>query len=284
MSNLSQKVATVNFKGDTLITLEKDGEHYVAIRPIVENMGLEWSTQKQKLDRTPKFGCVHMNTPTNGGTQKMLCIPIRKLNGWLFSINPQKVRADIRHIVEQYQEECFTVLHDYWNEGVAINPRLTSTDTLPLRNAVNMATGVLKLDYSTIYKMIHQRFGIAEIRDLNKEQIGQAVEYVHRLMLSGGQYDDQVLIYNEMWRKIGLIRQEENRKNLNNILDDLDRISQQVINLTKLNSVLYDVFVEPCRPKLTNEQHQIAQELAVEFLQNQRAMKTLNHSAYNKGL
>lgn len=123
MSNVSQNVATVKFYDDTLITLEKDGEHYVAVRPIVENMGLDWKSQSEKLNRNPKFGCVHMNTPTNGGTQKMLCIPVRKLNGWLFSINPEKVRADIRHIVEQYQEECFTVLHDYWHKGVAVNER-----------------------------------------------------------------------------------------------------------------------------------------------------------------
>lgn len=61
-------------------------------------------------------------------------------------------------------------------------PKLSSDDTLPLRNAVNMATGVLKLDYATIYKMVHQRFGIDEIKELSREQIGQAVEYVHRLM------------------------------------------------------------------------------------------------------
>lgn len=120
---MSQKLATVKFYDDVLITIEQDNIQYVAVRPIVENMGLEWSTQKQKLDRNPKFGCVHMNTPTNGGTQKMLCIPIHKLNGWLFSINPEKVRSDIRHIVEQYQEECFTVLHDYWHKGVAVNER-----------------------------------------------------------------------------------------------------------------------------------------------------------------
>lgn len=46
-----------------------------------------------------------------------------------------------------------------------------------------MATGVLRLDYATIYKMIHQRFGVDEIKDLTKEQVGQAVEYVHRLIL-----------------------------------------------------------------------------------------------------
>lgn len=61
-------------------------------------------------------------------------------------------------------------------------PKLSSDDTLPLRNAVNMATGVLKLDYATIYKMVHQRFGIDEIKELPKDEVGQAVEYVHRLM------------------------------------------------------------------------------------------------------
>lgn len=124
MSNVSQNVATVNFKGDTLITLEKDGEHYVAVRPIVENMGLEWSGQQKKLISTPKFSCVDIyTTGKDGKNYKMLCVPVRKLNGWLFSINPEKVRADIRHIVEQYQEECFTVLHDYWHKGVAVNER-----------------------------------------------------------------------------------------------------------------------------------------------------------------
>lgn len=61
-------------------------------------------------------------------------------------------------------------------------PKLSSDDTVPLRNAVSMATGVLRLDYATIYKMVHQRFGIGEIKELSKEQVGQAVEYVHGLM------------------------------------------------------------------------------------------------------
>lgn len=62
-------------------------------------------------------------------------------------------------------------------------PKLSSDDTLPLRNAVNMATGILKLDYATIYKMVHQRFGIDEIKELSKDEVGQAVEYVHSLMV-----------------------------------------------------------------------------------------------------
>lgn len=118
---MSNQVQAVKFYDDTLITLEKDGEHYVAVRPIVENMGLDWARQSTKL-KNPKFNCCHMPTVAQDGKiREVLCMPIKKLNGWLFSINPEKVRADIRHIVEQYQEECFTVLHDYWHKGVAVN-------------------------------------------------------------------------------------------------------------------------------------------------------------------
>ncbi|MCL1623813.1 KilA-N domain-containing protein [Moraxella sp. Tifton1] len=74
-------------------------------------------------------------------------------------------------------------------------PKLSSDDTLPLRNAVSMATGVLRLDYSTIYKMVYQRFGIDEIKELSKEQILQAVKYVHELMVkSKGGMDDRLSI------------------------------------------------------------------------------------------
>lgn len=74
-------------------------------------------------------------------------------------------------------------------------PKLSSDDTLPLRNAVNMATGVLKLDYATIYKMVHQRFGIDEIKELSREQIEQAVEYVHHLMIQSGQVVQDFELY-----------------------------------------------------------------------------------------
>ncbi|HAS8353861.1 TPA: hypothetical protein I7721_22630, partial [Vibrio vulnificus] len=61
--------------------------------------------------------------PSAGGLQEMLCIPLRKLNGWLFSINPNKVKASIRDKLIAYQEECFAALHDYWSKGVSVNPR-----------------------------------------------------------------------------------------------------------------------------------------------------------------
>lgn len=62
----------------------------------------------------------------------------------------------------------------------------TSTDArTPLRAAVSMLVGKRSLMYPDAYALVHQRFGVEHIDQLAPEQIGQAVEYVHRLVLEG---------------------------------------------------------------------------------------------------
>ena len=162
---------------------------HVAMKPIVENLGMSWSTQQTKLmKQISKFNCVHMNmVAADGKLRKLLCLPLKKLNGWLFSINPEKVRADIRDKLIQYQEECFTVLHDYWTKGKAENARKKTSvdDRTPLRDAVNMLVSKKHLMYPEAYAMIHQRFNVESIEELDSSQIPQAVEYIHRVVLEG---------------------------------------------------------------------------------------------------
>ena len=100
---------TISFYGSELITLKLDDVIYTAVKPIVEALGLSWGTQKRKLiEQQEKFSWVHMNsTGSDGKTYEMLCMPLKKLNGWLFSINPEKVRPDLKEKVIRYQEECF---------------------------------------------------------------------------------------------------------------------------------------------------------------------------------
>ncbi|WP_435931419.1 phage antirepressor N-terminal domain-containing protein [Moraxella bovoculi] len=194
---MTNQIQTVNFHNQSLLTLQKDGIAYVAMKPICENIGLDWKSQfaRIKRDEVLAQGMVIITTPTKGGLQEMLCLPIHYLNGWLFGVDTNRVKAEIRETLITYKKECYQALFDYWNNGVAVNHRLSSDDTLPLRNAVSMATGVLRLDYSTIYKMVHQRFGIDEIKELSKEQILQAVEYVHELMAkSKGGMNDRLSI------------------------------------------------------------------------------------------
>ena len=112
---------TAEFLGKEVTLVDNNGVAYVAMREIVEGIGLDWKVQHRKLtSHYQKFSGGHITTTGKDGKKyEMLCMPIKKLNGWLFSINPNKVRADLKERLENYQEECFLALWDYWTEGVA---------------------------------------------------------------------------------------------------------------------------------------------------------------------
>lgn len=60
---------------------------------------------------------------------------------------------------------------------------LTPEQTLPLRDAVNSLVTKAGIMYPEAYKMVHQRFNISHIKQLQPEQVVEAVEYVHKLTL-----------------------------------------------------------------------------------------------------
>lgn len=66
-----------------------------------------------------------------------------------------------------------------------VKPATTTDARSPLRAAVSMLVGKRSLMYPDAYALVHQRFGVEHIDQLAPEQIGQAVEYVHRLVLEG---------------------------------------------------------------------------------------------------
>ena len=115
--------ASVSFHENTLLTAEINGTEYAAMKPIVEGMGLDWRAQQAKIRASKRFDDIAIPLQTSGGIQEMVCIPIKKLNGWLFSVNSDKVKPEIREKVICYQEECFVVLYDYWHKGTAVNER-----------------------------------------------------------------------------------------------------------------------------------------------------------------
>lgn len=63
--------------------------------------------------------------------------------------------------------------------------KTTADDRTGLRNAVNMLVSKKGLIYSDAYHLIHQRFNVESIEDLTLEQLPQAVEYVHKIILEG---------------------------------------------------------------------------------------------------
>ena len=177
---------TISFNNQSLITVEQNGNHYVAMKPICENIGLTWEPQvlRIKRDEVLSQGMIVMIIPTNGGNQNMICLPIEYLNGWLFGIDINRCNPEIRDTLIKYKKECYQALHDYWFNGKA-ERKTTVDDRTGLRNAVNMLVSKKGLIYSDAYHLIHQRFNVESIEDLTLEQLPQAVEYVHRIVLEG---------------------------------------------------------------------------------------------------
>lgn len=74
--------------------------------------------------------------------------------------------------------------------------KATKDERKPLVQAVNMLVGETGAIYSNVWKMIHQRFDVGCVDELTGEQVYQAVEYVHGLILQHGKKPvDDVLLY-----------------------------------------------------------------------------------------
>lgn len=111
-------IVSVNFRGDELYGFENDDGTFVALKPMVEAMGLDWSAQYRRTMRDPILaeGIAVMATPFGrGGSQECVCLKIDRVNGWLFGISSPQIKDDaVREKVQLYQRECFQVLHDHF--------------------------------------------------------------------------------------------------------------------------------------------------------------------------
>lgn len=116
----------------------------------------------------------------------MICLALHKLAGWLHTISPNKVKAEIRDKVIQYQEECDDVLYEYWTTGeVKAKHKSTVQERNPLKNAVNLLVSKKGIMYPEAYSLVHQKFNVSGIDELTADQIPMAVEYVHKLVMEG---------------------------------------------------------------------------------------------------
>ena len=178
---------TISFNNQSLITVEQNGNHYVAMKPICENIGIQWESQYNRIRRDDVLNSVIFIMNMTGSDSKnyqMICLPIEYLNGWLFGIDINRCKPEIRDTLIKYKKECYQALYDYWFNGKA-ERKTTVDDRTGLRNAVNMLVSKKGLIYSDAYHLVHQRFNVESIEDLTLEQLPEAVEYVHKIILEG---------------------------------------------------------------------------------------------------
>lgn len=116
-----RSVRVVEFRGSKIETVEVDGQPHVALKPIVEGMGLSWQGQHDRIRRDAVLStCISVTRmQVSGQGRDVSTLPLKMLQGFLFGIDANRVRADIREAVIAYQRECYDALAAYWTEGIA---------------------------------------------------------------------------------------------------------------------------------------------------------------------
>lgn len=114
---MRNEIKTVKFYGSDIVTAERNGVYYAAMKPICEAIGVQWQAQYNRIMRHPvlKSTVSMMDTvAVDGKSREMLMLPIEYLNGWLFGIDVNRVNPEIKDKLIAYQRECFRVLDQYW--------------------------------------------------------------------------------------------------------------------------------------------------------------------------
>ena len=109
--------SNANINGITLQVVQNEREELVAVKPVCEILGVDFSAQRAKLKEHPVYGSTMVLSTTTGADGKereMVCLPLRFFPGWLFSINPNNVIEGARDQLIEYQLKCNDILYDYF--------------------------------------------------------------------------------------------------------------------------------------------------------------------------
>ncbi len=182
VDNISQSIqlVTIPFHGDQLVTFQSNGTPRIAMRHVVENIGLGWGSQRQKLlAQADKFACDDIVThDASGRRQEMISIPVSKLPLWLATINPNKIPDPVKRAkVELYQAESAIALHDYWTKGIAVRGDLDGVVT-------NLDPSVMKALGGMFKGIVHKELAAA-VHELLPAMVSETLAS-HRFALIEG--------------------------------------------------------------------------------------------------
>lgn len=121
----STTVATIPFHGTDVQSVEIDGKPHAIFKPMVETLGLGYSSQMQKL-KGKSWTCmtkIVTQLPGDAQSREHTVIDLRTLTMWLATIDENRVSEEARPLVIAYQAEVADAIEAYWSKGGAINPR-----------------------------------------------------------------------------------------------------------------------------------------------------------------
>lgn len=114
-----QLISIIN--GANIVTVEKNGEIFVPIKPICDAIGIDVESQRDKIQNDEILSSVAVLSPATGAdgkTYEMHCLPLKYVYGWIFTINPKNVAPDAREAVSLYRRECYDALYEHFTASL----------------------------------------------------------------------------------------------------------------------------------------------------------------------
>lgn len=139
---VSGDIVEIPFHGSVMIAQKSDdGEIYAALKPICENIGIDFNGQKQRLERTPwATMCIIHTVASDGKRHDMTAVNRKTLTMWLATIDTNRLSNEqARQNVTVYQQEAAEALDKYFNDGGAIRVSEADSDEDILAKAVLVA-------------------------------------------------------------------------------------------------------------------------------------------------
>ena len=128
-SLVPQEVREIDFYGDLLLVALVGDVAYVALRPIVDFLGVEWAPQYQRLQRDEVLDeerRLVVMAGADGRQREMVSLPLEFLPGWLFGMSGTRFKDPVKEAkLKRYRRDCFKAL---WRE---FGQALTSTPPAP---------------------------------------------------------------------------------------------------------------------------------------------------------
>lgn len=189
----ANRAITVPFHGAELYVVEHNGQPYTPMKQIVEGIGLDWGGQHKKVAANEsRWGISVVEIPSSGGSQLATCILLRKLPGWLSTIDAGRVKnPEARAKVIQYQNECDDVLWKYWSEGIAVKERtaqsaqstldydrISPAQAQDLKEIVEAIVKAGVQGFGETWARLHRKFKVNSYLELPATQHLEAREYL----------------------------------------------------------------------------------------------------------
>lgn len=112
------KITIVKFHSTKIQCItDPDGTVHVALKPIMDAIGLHANSAWLGIKNDPILGAKHSvrrGLDAKNRQFPMQTLPIEYVHGWLFQIDASKVSAAAKPKLVQFKEECYQVLFDHF--------------------------------------------------------------------------------------------------------------------------------------------------------------------------